>query len=71
MRFHHTKTCLTNVPFLDCTSLSAAAVSSLGDFTVQSSTGLQFIVDNKKILDVDIDVKPSYVIIPENGINDG
>ncbi|XP_022087078.1 vacuolar protein sorting-associated protein 13A-like [Acanthaster planci] len=51
--------------------LSAAAVSSLGDFTVQSSTGLQYIVDNKNILDVNIDIKASYVIIPENGINDG
>ncbi|XP_038046817.1 vacuolar protein sorting-associated protein 13C-like isoform X3 [Patiria miniata] len=51
--------------------LSAAAVSSLGDFTVQSSTGLQFMVDNKNILDVNIDVKSSYIIIPENGVNDG
>ncbi|XP_071787909.1 intermembrane lipid transfer protein VPS13A-like isoform X9 [Asterias amurensis] len=51
--------------------LSSAAVSSLGEFTVQSSTGMQYLVDNKSILDVCIDLKPSYIIIPENGVNDG
>lgn len=57
--------------FLICISLSSAAASSLGEFTVQSSTGMQYLVDNKSILDVCIDLKPSYVIIPENGVNDG
>ena len=57
--------------FFLCTSLSSAAVSSLGEFTVQSSTGMQYLVDNKSILDVCIDLKPSYIIIPENGVNDG
>ncbi|XP_072019770.1 intermembrane lipid transfer protein VPS13A-like [Amphiura filiformis] len=51
--------------------LSAAAASSLVDITEQSSTGLQYMVDNKSVLDLKIDVKASYVIVPECGVNDG
>ena len=41
------------------------------DITEQSSTGLQYMVDNKSVLDLKIDVQASYVIVPENGVNDG
>ena len=52
-------------------SLSAAAASSLVDITEQSSTGLQYMVDNKSVLDLKINVQPTYVIVPENGVHDG
>ncbi|XP_030829188.1 vacuolar protein sorting-associated protein 13C isoform X3 [Strongylocentrotus purpuratus] len=51
--------------------LSAAAMSNLTELSDTSTTGLQFMVDNKQILDINVDVKSTYVIIPENGVFDG
>ncbi|XP_063952525.1 intermembrane lipid transfer protein VPS13A-like isoform X3 [Lytechinus pictus] len=51
--------------------LSAAAMSNLTELGSTSTTGLQFMVDNKQILDINVDVKSTYVIIPEKGVFDG
>ncbi|XP_071825694.1 intermembrane lipid transfer protein VPS13A-like isoform X3 [Apostichopus japonicus] len=51
--------------------LSAAATTGLMDMGGQSTTGLQFMVDNKKITDIGIEIKPLYVVVPEKGIDDG
>ncbi|XP_033127425.1 vacuolar protein sorting-associated protein 13A-like [Anneissia japonica] len=48
--------------------LSAAAASTIDEFTEQSATSLQYMADTKTILDVTVDLKPSYIIIPENGV---
>ena len=51
--------------------LSAAAMSNLTELSDTSTTGLQFMVDHKQILDINVDVRSTYVIIPENGVFDG
>ncbi|XP_071943585.1 intermembrane lipid transfer protein VPS13A-like isoform X2 [Antedon mediterranea] len=48
--------------------LSAAAASTIDEFTEQSATSLQYMADTKTILDVTVDLRPSYIIIPENGV---
>ncbi|XP_071479699.1 intermembrane lipid transfer protein VPS13A-like [Diadema antillarum] len=51
--------------------LSAAAMSNLTELGSTSTTGLQYMVDNKQILDISVDVQSTYVIIPEKGVFDG
>ena len=46
-------------------------MSNLTELGSTSTTGLQFMVDNKQILDISIDVQSTYVIIPEKGVHDG
>lgn len=46
-------------------------MSNLTELSDTSTTGLQFMVDNKQILDINVDVKSTYVIIPEKGVFDG
>ena len=41
------------------------------DMGGQSTTGLQYMVDNKKITDIGIEIKPLYIVVPEKGIDDG
>lgn len=47
--------------------LSQVAVAKFEDFKEQSATGLQHAIDLRKYTDIRIDVKSSYVIIPEGG----
>ncbi|XP_021375808.1 vacuolar protein sorting-associated protein 13A-like isoform X2 [Mizuhopecten yessoensis] len=47
--------------------LSQAAVAKFEDLKEQSATGLQHAIDQRKYTDIRIDVKSSYVIIPEGG----
>ncbi|XP_060080495.1 intermembrane lipid transfer protein VPS13A-like [Ylistrum balloti] len=47
--------------------LSQAAVAKFEDFKEQSATGLQHAIDMRKYTDIRIDVKSSYVIVPEGG----
>ncbi|PIK52057.1 putative vacuolar protein sorting-associated protein 13C [Apostichopus japonicus] len=57
--------------FLPQTMFSWTTTSGLMDMGGQSTTGLQFMVDNKKITDIGIEIKPLYVVVPEKGIDDG
>ncbi|XP_033726256.1 vacuolar protein sorting-associated protein 13A-like isoform X3 [Pecten maximus] len=47
--------------------LSQVAVAKFEDFKEQSATGLQHAIDMRKYTDIRIDVKSSYVIVPEGG----
>ncbi|XP_074661340.1 intermembrane lipid transfer protein VPS13A-like [Tubulanus polymorphus] len=48
--------------------LSAAAMSKFEEFKEISATGLQHAIQEHKYTDISIDVKPSYVIVPEKGV---
>ncbi|XP_014662270.1 PREDICTED: vacuolar protein sorting-associated protein 13A-like [Priapulus caudatus] len=48
--------------------LQAAAASKLDELKEMSATGLQHAVEHHKYMDLNIDIQPSYVIVPENGV---
>nr|CAD7433011.1 unnamed protein product [Timema monikensis] len=47
--------------------LQAAAVSTLADFREMSATGLQHAIDQSTIMDLKIDLKAPYIVIPRSG----
>lgn len=51
--------------FLD--KLQAQAVSKLNDIKAMSATGLQHAIEQRKALEVWVDLKPSYLVIYEGG----
>ncbi|XP_022255667.1 vacuolar protein sorting-associated protein 13A-like [Limulus polyphemus] len=48
--------------------LQAAAAMKLEDFKDKSALGLQYAIEQHRNLDLNINIKPSYIIIPENGV---
>nr|CAD7454577.1 unnamed protein product [Timema tahoe] len=47
--------------------LQAAAVSTLADFREMSATGLQHAIDQSTIMDLKINLKAPYIVIPRSG----
>lgn len=47
--------------------LQAQAVSKLNDIKSMSATGLQHAIEQKKALELLVDLKPSYLIVFEGG----
>ncbi|XP_068961725.1 intermembrane lipid transfer protein VPS13A isoform X2 [Petaurus breviceps papuanus] len=47
--------------------LTTATLMKLEEFREKTSTGLLYIIETQKILDLKINVKASYIIIPQNG----
>ena len=47
--------------------LQAAAMAKFESIKEQTATGLQHAIDEHKYTDISVDLKPSYVIIPETG----
>ncbi|XP_077862759.1 intermembrane lipid transfer protein VPS13A-like [Saccoglossus kowalevskii] len=50
--------------------LQAAAMSTLDTIRNQSATGMNYMIQSRKVTDISVDIKGSYAIIPENGIYD-
>ncbi|XP_077994048.1 intermembrane lipid transfer protein VPS13A-like isoform X3 [Glandiceps talaboti] len=48
--------------------LQAAAMSRIDAFKSQSATGLTYMIHTRKVTDISVDLKSSYVIIPKNGV---
>ncbi|GAB6032121.1 vacuolar protein sorting 13 [Chamberlinius hualienensis] len=53
---------------VELTGLQEGARSTMQQFKESSATGLQHAVSMQKVLDLKVDVKSSYVIVPENGV---
>ena len=49
--------------------LQAAAMAKFEDLKEQTATGIQHAIDVHKYTDINIDLKPSYIIIPYGGTN--
>lgn len=47
--------------------LQARAVSKFNDIKVMSATGLQHAIEQRKVLDLTVDLKPSYLVVFEGG----
>ncbi|KAL4216396.1 Vacuolar protein [Mactra antiquata] len=48
--------------------LSQAAMAKYEDIKEQSASGLQHAIDQKKYMEISVDLKPSYIIVPHGGI---
>ena len=55
------------VVIIFCFRLQAAAMAKFESIKEQTATGLQHAIDEHKYTDISVDLKPSYVIIPETG----
>ncbi|XP_019622240.1 PREDICTED: vacuolar protein sorting-associated protein 13C-like [Branchiostoma belcheri] len=47
--------------------LTSAAMSKFEEFREQTATGLQHMISVRKVTDVHVDLKSSYIILPQNG----
>ncbi|XP_035855716.1 vacuolar protein sorting-associated protein 13C isoform X4 [Sander lucioperca] len=52
---------------LDLEVLTSATLSKLEEFKEKTATGLSHIIETRKVLDLRIDLKPSYLLIPKSG----
>ncbi|XP_008831572.1 vacuolar protein sorting-associated protein 13A isoform X2 [Nannospalax galili] len=50
------------------TQLTSATLTKLEEFRDKTATGLLYIIETQKVLDLRINVKASYVIVPQDGI---
>ncbi|XP_057213556.1 vacuolar protein sorting-associated protein 13A isoform X2 [Triplophysa rosa] len=55
---------------LQLDELTNATLMKLEQFRDRTSTGLMYIIETQKVLDLNIDLMASYVIVPENGFYD-
>ncbi|XP_029702157.1 vacuolar protein sorting-associated protein 13C isoform X2 [Takifugu rubripes] len=52
---------------LDLEVLTTATLSKLEEIKEKTATGLSHIIETRKVLDLRIDLKPSYLLIPKSG----
>uniref|UniRef100_G1SF78 Vacuolar protein sorting 13 homolog A n=1 Tax=Oryctolagus cuniculus TaxID=9986 RepID=G1SF78_RABIT len=48
--------------------LTSATLTKLEEFRDKTATGLLYIIETQKVLDLKINLKASYIIVPQNGI---
>ncbi|XP_063105632.1 intermembrane lipid transfer protein VPS13A isoform X3 [Cavia porcellus] len=48
--------------------LTSATLTKLEEFRDKTATGLLYIIETQKVLDLRINLKASYIIVPQNGI---
>ncbi|PNI62122.1 VPS13A isoform 6 [Pan troglodytes] len=48
--------------------LTAATLTKLEEFRSKTATGLLYIIETQKVLDLKINLKASYIIVPQDGI---
>ncbi|XP_034884904.1 intermembrane lipid transfer protein VPS13A isoform X6 [Mirounga angustirostris] len=53
---------------VNLTQLTSATLTKLEEFRDKTATGLLYIIETQKVLDLKINLKASYVIIPQGGI---
>ncbi|XP_032413243.1 vacuolar protein sorting-associated protein 13C isoform X9 [Xiphophorus hellerii] len=52
---------------VDLEVLTSATLSKLEEIKEKTATGLSHIIETRKVLDLKIDLKPSYLIVPKSG----
>ncbi|XP_074521688.1 intermembrane lipid transfer protein VPS13C isoform X2 [Halichoeres trimaculatus] len=52
---------------VDLEVLTSATLSKLEEFKEKTATGLSHIIETRKVLDLRIDLKPSYLLVPKTG----
>ncbi|XP_076012416.1 intermembrane lipid transfer protein VPS13C isoform X2 [Genypterus blacodes] len=52
---------------IDLEVLTSATLSKLEEIKEKTATGLSHIIETRKILDLRIDLKPSYLLVPKSG----
>ncbi|XP_040272989.1 LOW QUALITY PROTEIN: vacuolar protein sorting-associated protein 13A [Bufo bufo] len=50
--------------------LTSATLNKLEEFRDKTSTGLLYVIETQKVLDLKIDLMASYIIVPQNGFYD-
>lgn len=58
-----------DIPFL--IRIQAAIPVAMPVFKEMSALGLQYAVEQQTVLDVNVDVMPSQILIPQNGVYHG
>uniref|UniRef100_A0A3B3RA21 Vacuolar protein sorting 13 homolog C n=1 Tax=Paramormyrops kingsleyae TaxID=1676925 RepID=A0A3B3RA21_9TELE len=56
---------------LDLEVITSATLMKLEEIKEKTATGLSHIIETRKILDLRIDLKPSYLLVPKSGFYDG
>ncbi|XP_062417923.1 intermembrane lipid transfer protein VPS13C isoform X3 [Pungitius pungitius] len=54
---------------VDLELLTSATLSKLEEIKEKTANGLSHIIENRKVLDLRIDLKPSYLLIPRDGFH--
>ncbi|XP_026537812.1 vacuolar protein sorting-associated protein 13C [Notechis scutatus] len=54
---------------LDLERLTTATLSKLEEIKEKTSTGLMHIIETRKVLDLRVNLKPSYLLIPQTGFH--
>ncbi|XP_061878990.1 intermembrane lipid transfer protein VPS13C isoform X1 [Entelurus aequoreus] len=52
---------------VDLEVLTSATLSKLEEFKEKTATGLSHIIETRKVLDLRIDLRPSYLLLPKSG----
>uniref|UniRef100_UPI0037E99E70 intermembrane lipid transfer protein VPS13C n=1 Tax=Semicossyphus pulcher TaxID=241346 RepID=UPI0037E99E70 len=52
---------------VDLEVLTSATLSKLEEFKEKTATGLSHMIETRKIMDLRIDLKPSYLLVPKSG----
>ncbi|XP_041649214.1 vacuolar protein sorting-associated protein 13C isoform X2 [Cheilinus undulatus] len=52
---------------VDLEVLTSATLSKLEEFKEKTATGLSHIIETRKVLDLKINLKPSYLLVPKSG----
>ncbi|XP_065808670.1 intermembrane lipid transfer protein VPS13C isoform X5 [Labrus bergylta] len=53
---------------VDLEVLTSATLSKLEEFKSKTATGLSHMIETRKVLDLRIDLKPSYLLVPKSGL---
>ncbi|KAM9409075.1 intermembrane lipid transfer protein VPS13C isoform 2-T2 [Pholidichthys leucotaenia] len=53
---------------VDLEVLTSATLSKLEEIKEKTATGLSHIIETRKVLDLKIDLKPSYLVVPKSGL---
>ncbi|XP_026072516.1 vacuolar protein sorting-associated protein 13C-like isoform X6 [Carassius auratus] len=56
---------------VDLEVITSATLSKLEEIKEKTATGLSHIIETRKVLDLRIDLKPSYLLLPKSGFHDG
>ncbi|XP_042615950.1 vacuolar protein sorting-associated protein 13C-like isoform X7 [Cyprinus carpio] len=56
---------------VDLEVITSATLSKLEEIKEKTATGLSHIIETRKVLDLRIDLKPSYLLLPKSGFYDG
>ncbi|MGH0117440.1 UNVERIFIED_CONTAM: hypothetical protein FKN15_034627 [Acipenser sinensis] len=56
---------------IDLEMLTSATLMKLEEIKEKTSTGLSHIIETRKVLDLQVNLKPSYLLVPQTGFYDG